>query len=165
VFRDQYGTDVATKWLNEMVANDARYYPNNRSIVEAAGRGEIEVGLVNHYYNYQEMVASGDDHRAKNHDLDDDDIGSLLIITAATVLKSAKNSQAANDLLAYLLTAPVQSYFTNHTLEYPLAAGVEPNAALPPLTALEIGSVNFDALGGGFDETARIIEASGIQNQ
>tara|TARA_B100000745_G_scaffold266690_1_gene192129 strand:- start:60 stop:1124 length:1065 start_codon:yes stop_codon:yes gene_type:complete len=165
VFRDQYGTDVATKWLNEMVANDARYYPNNRSIVEAAGRGEIEVGLVNHYYNYQEMVAAGDDHRAKNHDLDDDDIGSLLIITAATVLKSAKNSQAANDLLAYLLTAPVQSYFTNHTLEYPLAAGVEPNAALPPLTALEIGSVNFDALGGGFDETARIIEASGIQNQ
>jgi hypothetical protein len=67
--------------------------------------------------------------------------------------------------LAYLLTAPVQSYFTNHTLEYPLAAGVEPNAVLPPLTALEIGSVNFDALGGGFDETARIIEASGIQNQ
>ena len=54
VFRDQYGTDVATKWLNDMVANDARYYPNNRSIVEATGRGEIEVGLVNHYYNYQE---------------------------------------------------------------------------------------------------------------
>ncbi len=165
VFRDQYGTDVATKWLNEMVANDARYYPNNRSIVEAAGRGEIEVGLVNHYYNYQEAIAVGDDHRAKNHDLDDDDIGSLLIITAATVLKSAKNPVGANNLLAYLLTAPVQSYFTNHTLEYPLAAGVEPNVALPPLTALEIGSVNFDALGGGFDETARIIEASGIQNQ
>lgn len=165
VFRDQYGTDVATKWLNDMVANDARYYPNNRSIVEAAGRGEIEVGLVNHYYNYQEIAASGDDHRAKNHNLDGDDIGSLLIITAATILKSANNSEEANELLAYLLTAPVQSYFTNQTLEYPLAVGVEPNATLPPLTALEIGSVDFDALGGGFDETARIIEASGIQNQ
>jgi iron(III) transport system substrate-binding protein len=165
VFRDQYGTDVATKWLNDMVANDARYYPNNRSIVEAAGRGEIEVGLVNHYYNYQEIAAAGDDHRAKNHNLDGDDIGSLLIITAATILKSANNSEEANELLAYLLTAPVQSYFTNQTLEYPLAVGVEPNATLPPLTALEIGSVDFDALGGGFDETARIIEASGIQNQ
>jgi len=165
VFRDQYGTDVATKWLNDMVANDARYYPNNRSIVEAAGRGEIEVGLVNHYYNYQEIAAAGDDHRAKNHHLDDDDIGSLLIITAAAVLKSAKNSEEANELLAYLLTAPVQAYFTNQTLEYPLAAGVEPNAALPQLTALEIGSVDFDALAGGFDETVRIIEASGIQNQ
>ena len=164
-FRDQYGTDVATKWLNDMVANGARYYPNNRSIVEAAGRGEIEMGLVNHYYNYQEVIAAGDDHRAKNHDLDDDDIGSLLIITAATVLDSAENSDEANELLTYLLSVPVQSYFTNQTLEYPLAAGVEPNAALPRLTALQIGSVDFDALGGGFDETARIIETSGIQNQ
>jgi|TARA_B100000929_G_scaffold289246_1_gene279428 iron(III) transport system substrate-binding protein len=165
VFRDQYGTDVATKWLNDMVENDARYYPNNRSIVEAAGRGEIEMGLVNHYYNYQEVAAAGDAHRAKNHDLDDNDIGSLLIITAATVLASAKNQTEAHELLAYLLSAAVQNYFTNQTLEYPLAAGVKPNAALPPLTALEIGSVDFDALGGGFDETARIIEASGIQNQ
>ena len=79
VFRDQYGTDVAAQWLNDMVDNDARYYPNNRSIVEATGRGEIEMGLVNHYYNYQEVAASGDDHRAKNHDLDDNDIGSLQI--------------------------------------------------------------------------------------
>ena len=165
VFRDQYGTDVAAQWLNDMVDNDARYYPNNRSIVEATGRGEIEMGLVNHYYNYQEVAASGDEHRAQNHDLDDDDIGSLLIITAATVLDSSKNSEAANDLLAFLLTEPVQSYFTNRTFEYPLAAGVEPNPALPALTALEIGSVDFDALGGGFEETARIIEASGIQNQ
>ena len=123
------------------------------------------MGLVNHYYNYQEVAAAGDEHRARNHDLDDDDIGSLLIITAATVLDSAKNSGAANELLAYLLTEPVQSYFTNRTFEYPLAAGVQPNAALPKLSALEIGSVDFDALGGGFEETAKIIEASGIQNQ
>ena len=165
VFRDQYGTDVATQWLNDMVANDARYYPNNRSIVDATGRGEIEMGLVNHYYNYQEVAASGDSHRALNHDLDDSDIGSLLIITAATVLESADNSSEANQLLAYLLSESVQSYFTNRTFEYPLAAGVEANDTLPPLKALEIGSVDFDALGGGFEETARIIEASGIQNQ
>jgi iron(III) transport system substrate-binding protein len=165
VFRDQYGTDIAAKWLNDMVDNDARYYPNNRSIVEAVGRGEIEVGLVNHYYNYQEVAAAGDKHRARNHDLDDTDIGSLLIITAASVLDSAKNPEKANELLSYLLTDSVQRYFTNRTFEYPLAAGVQPNALLPKLSALEIGSVDFDALGGGFEETAKIIEASGIQNQ
>lgn len=165
VFRDQHGTDVATTWLNEMVANDATYYPNNRSIVEAAGRGEIDIGLVNHYYNYQEVAASGDAHRGANHDLDDSDIGSLLIITAATIVEGSDNADAANQLLTYLLSEPVQSYVTNDTFEYPLAAGVEPVAILPPLAALEIGSVDFDALGGGFEETAEIIEASGIQNQ
>ena len=165
VFRDQYGDAAAAQWLDDMVANDARYYPNNRSIVEAAGRGEIDMGLVNHYYQYQEAAAAGDRHRAANHDLADDDIGSLLIITAATITAGSENRPAANELIAYLLTAPVQRYFSQQTFEYPLAAGVEPADILPPLKALEIGSVDFDALGGGFEETIAIIEASGILNQ
>ena len=165
VFRDQYGSDVASQWLNNMVANDARYYPNNRSIVEAAGRGEIDMGLVNHYYQYQEAAAAGDRHRAANHDLADDDIGSLLIITAATITAGSDNRQAANELIGYLLSEPVQRYFSRETFEYPLAAGVEPADVLPPLKALEIGSVDFDGLGGGFAETIAIIEASGILDQ
>ncbi len=165
VFRDQFGTDTAAQWLEDMVANDARYYPNNRSIVEAAGRGEIDMGLVNHYYQYQEAAAAGDSHRAANHDLADSDIGSLLIITAATITASSPNSEAANDLIQYLLTEPVQRYFSEETFEYPLSAGVEPADILPPLQALEIGSVDFEGLGGGFTETIEIIEASGILNQ
>ncbi len=165
VFRDQYGNDVAAQWLDDMVANDARYYPNNRSIVEAAGRGEIDMGLVNHYYQYQEAAAAGNRHRAANHDLADDDIGSLLIITAATITAGSGNRQAANELIAYLLSEPVQRYFSQRTFEYPLAAGVEPADILPPLKALEIGSVDFDALGGGFEQTIAIVESSGILNQ
>jgi len=165
VFRDQAGTDVATQWLNDMVANDAKYYANNRAIVEAAGRGEVDIGLVNHYYNYQEAAAIGEDHRALNHDLGDEDIGSLLIITAATVTGASDNPEEANELVRYLLSEPVQRYFTDDTFEYPLADGVAPADILPPLTALEIGSVDFDALGGGFEETTRIIDASGIANQ
>ena len=165
VFRDQYGTDVATQWLDDMVANDATFYANNRAIVEAVSRGEIEMGLVNHYYNYQEAAAAGDDHRAANHDLGDDDIGSLLIITAATITASSEHPEEANELVAYLLSEPVQRYFTEETFEYPLAAGVEPAEILSPLSALEIGTVDFDALGGGFEETTTIIEASGIIDQ
>ena len=165
VFRDQHGTDVATQWLNDMVANDASYYANNRAIVEAASRGEVDIGLVNHYYNYQEAAAAGEGHRALNHDFADGDIGSLLIITAATVTEASDNVEEANELLRYLLSEPVQRYFTDETFEYPLAAGVPAADILPPLTALEIGSVDFDALGGGFEETTRIIDASGIANQ
>ena len=165
VFMDQHGKDVATQWLTDMVDNGARYYPNNRSIVEATGRGEIAMGLVNHYYNYQEQAANGSTHRAENYDFNNEDIGSLLIITAATILDSSTNVEASEDLLEYLLSAPVQQYFTDRTFEYPLAAGVSPNSTLPELTALEIGSVNFDELGGGFEEASRIIEASGILNR
>ena len=75
VFIDQYGEETATQWLSDMVANDAKYYPNNRSIVEAAGRGEISMGLVNHYYNYQEVAANPDTHKALNYSFSDNDIG------------------------------------------------------------------------------------------
>ena len=150
VFIDQYGEEIATQWLSDMVDNDAKYYPNNRSIVEAAGRGEISMGLVNHYYNYQEVAANPDTHKAVNYSFSDNDIGALLVITAATILGSSENVEAGEELLAYLLTAPVQQYFTDRTFEYPLAAGVAPNAALPALTALEIGSVDFDKFGGCF---------------
>ena len=165
VFRNYHGDDVATEWLQGMVDNDARYYPNNRSIVEAASRGEVKVGLVNHYYNYQESAAGGSKHRAENHDFNDNDIGSLLIITAATILKSTETTVNAQALVDYLLSSPVQQYFTDQTLEYPLAANIAPNHVLPPLAALQIGSVDFDSLGNGLDETSRIIESSGIQNQ
>jgi iron(III) transport system substrate-binding protein len=165
VFRDQFGDDEATQWLDDMVANDARYYPNNRAIVEAVGRGEIDMGLVNHYYNYQESTALGDAHKGENHDLADDDIGSLLIVTAAGVMKASDNKDVAEELIRYLLAENSQTYFTEETFEYPLAAGVEPAAILPPLDALAIGSVDFDALGGGFEATERIIADSGILNQ
>jgi len=165
VFRDQYGTDVATQWLDDMVANDATYYPNNRSIVEAAGRGEIDLGLVNHYYNYQEAAALGADHRAENHDMGGEDIGGVLIITAATITSASQDVDEATELVQYLLSEPVQRYFTDETFEYPLAAGVEPASVLDPLSGPEIGSIDFDALGGGFEESTRIVDASGIANQ
>ena len=165
VFRDQQGTDVAVQWLEDMVANDARYYADNRSIVEAAARGEVEVGLVNHYYTYQYLADLGDDHKALNFDFPGEDIGSALIITAATVTASSEHSDEANALLEYLLSEPVQQYLTDSTFEYPLAAGVEPADVLPELGGLEIGTVDFDALGGDFEETTLLVEATGIQNQ
>ena len=164
VFRDQHGSEIASKWLKDMVSNDAKYYPNNRAIVEASGRGEVDMGLVNHYYNYQEAAALGSEHRAVNYDFPSEDIGSLLIITAATITATAKDNFAANELVSYLLTPQAQAYFSNQTFEYPLAMGTEANPVLPALEALEIGSVDFDSLGGGFEETERIIRESGILN-
>ena len=165
VFRDQEGDDVATQWLNDMVANGAQYFPNNRSIVEAAGRGEIDIGLVNHYYNFQEAAAIGEEHRALNHDLGADDIGSLLIITAATVTDASERPGEANALIEYMLSEPVQRYYTEETFEYPLAAGVEPASILPPLDASGTATIDFDSLGGGLEDTLDIVEASGIANQ
>ena len=165
VFRSEVGDDVAATWLDDMVANGARFYSDNRSIVDAVGRGEIDFGLVNHYYNFQEAEALGDEHRAENYAFPNDDIGSVVIITAAAVLAPSDNVEGANQLIRYLLSEAAQLYFTEETYEYPLSAGVEPASILPPVDALEVGSVDFDTLGGGFTVTEEMIQASGILNQ
>ncbi len=165
VLRSQHGDDVATQWINDMRANGARYYPNNRSIIDAANRGEIDFGLVNHYYNYQEAAANGDSHRAANHELGSDDIGALLIITAASVTAHTEKAELANDLVAHLLAESSQRFFTDSSLEYPLAAGVAPNDVLPEVAAPAVGSIDFDDLGAGFESTNAIIAASGILQQ
>tara|TARA_B100000929_G_scaffold290694_1_gene285431 strand:- start:1467 stop:2564 length:1098 start_codon:yes stop_codon:yes gene_type:complete len=162
---DQYGDETAELWINQMVENGARYYPNNRSIVEAVGRGEIAMGLVNHYYNYKISAATGAEHKASNYVFKDNDIGGTLIISAAAITESSQKVSEAEEFFMYLLSTQVQTYFTESTYEYPIAAGVQPNSALPELEAFEIGSINFDSLGEGFENANRIIESSGILNQ
>ncbi|MDG2300966.1 MAG: extracellular solute-binding protein [Acidimicrobiales bacterium] len=162
---DQYGDKAAGDWINQMVDNGARYYPNNRSIVEAVGRGEIAMGLVNHYYNYKISAATGPEHKASNHVFKDNDIGGTLIISAAAILDSSDKSAKAEDFITYLLSPQAQSYFTETTYEYPIAAGVESNSALSDLQAFEIGSIDFDSLGEGFENANKLVESSGILNQ
>ncbi len=163
VFRAREGEDVAIEWLDAMVANDAVKTESNRPTVDAVGRGEFDFGLVNHYYNFQEAEALGDSHRAKNHSFASDDIGSLVIVTAAGITSSSDNVDDAEALIEFLLSEGAQTFFTNDTLEYPLASGVQPAPELPALD--DAGAdfdVDFDSLGNGLQRTVEIIDASGI---
>lgn len=163
VFRAREGDQVAIDWLDAMVANDAIVTESNRPTVDAVGRGEFEFGLVNHYYNYQEAESLGDAHRAANHDFAGDDIGSLLIITAGAITAGSDDVGPASELLRFMLSEGAQRYFTEQTLEYPLAAGVAPAEVLAPLDDSDSDfDVGFDSLGDGLARTVEIIEASGI---
>lgn len=163
VFRAQQGDDVAAQWLSDMVANDAIVTESNRPTVDAVGRGEFSFGLVNHYYNFQQAEALGDVHRALNHNFAADDIGSLVIVTAAGITNSSDNVEQSEQLIEFFLSEESQTYFTNDSLEFPLSADVEPADVLPELD--DAGTdfdVPFDNLGDGLEASIEIIEGSGI---
>ena len=165
LFRLRNGDDVAIGWLNAMVANDSRFYPKNGAIVEAVGRNEIQFGLVNHYYNFQKVAANGDAQRSANHCFAPGDDGGLMIIATATVIDSSDEKDAANRLLAHLLSDEQQRYLTNKVYEYPLAIGVAPSDVLPPVPGDRVGAVDIDDVAAEFTRTIEIIEASGILDQ
>ncbi len=165
VFRIKNGDDVAIKWLDDMVANEARFYPKNRAIVEAVSRNEVTFGLVNHYYNYQEVAANGNAQRSANHAFTPSDDGGLMIMATAAVLKTSEKTDSANQLISHLLSNAQQRYLTDSVFEYPLAIGVEPSSVLPPTPVNTVGAINIDDMTGEFRRTIEIIEASGILDQ
>ena len=66
VLRDQLGDDEAAAWLDGMAAGDPPTFDNNTAIVEAVGRGEVPMGLVNHYYAFR-AKAENPDLPVENH--------------------------------------------------------------------------------------------------
>jgi iron(III) transport system substrate-binding protein len=127
--RMRYGDEAARDWLEEMVANDAQAYPNNVAIRDAIANGEIDVGLINHYYVAQAIAAEGSDYPVKVH-FPPNGLGSLLLPTSVGVIASSDRADEALDFVRSLLSPPTQRFFTASSKEYPLAKGVEPDPSL-----------------------------------
>lgn len=160
--REIHGDERTLGWLLGLKANDARSYANNTAIVQAVGRGEIPMGLVNHYYN---LRAKAEDPSAasENYFFPNRDIGSLIIVTGVGVLSTTDKAALAERLVDFMLSARAQQFFSEQTFEYPLAGGVQPSPALPPLATIEAATYDFDRLGGGLERTKELIDESGLE--
>ena len=161
--RETHGDDATLDWLEGMVANDARTYANNTSIVQAVGRGDVPMGLVNHYYNFR-AKAEDPDAASENYYFPDRNIGSLLIVTAIGVLSTTDDPDLADRLVEFMLSEAAQRFYSEKTFEYPLAAGVEASSGLPPLANIGVATYDFDRLGGGLERTKELIDESGLED-
>ncbi len=160
--RNELGDGTTREWLEGMATNNSPNYPKNSAIVEAVGRGEIPMGLVNHYYNLR-AVEADPSVASRNHFLPVDDIGSLVIVTAGAVLSSSDSSPAAESLLSFLLSDDAQMTFAEQTGEYPLVTGVAPPSGLPSLDGYAARSIDYDLLGDGLLGTINLIRESDIE--
>lgn len=155
------GDDATMSFLEGLAANDPVTYENNNAIVEAVARGEVEVGLVNHYYNYRRLVEVPDSPTA-NHVFAEGDAGALLIITGIAILNGADGEDDARKLVEWLLGEEAQRYFADETFEYPLAIGATPSAGIPAITFAHVGDIDFSDLGEGLTRTREMITEAGL---
>jgi iron(III) transport system substrate-binding protein len=158
--RIELGEDRTREWLEGIAANDPATYPNNVSILEAIGRGEIELGLINHYYDFRAKAEDPDLPTALEF-FDPGDLGSLLLVTAGSVVDTTDQEGDAERLIRFLLEEDAQRYFSEETFEYPLAAGVEPVEGLPPLDDIASTRIDLEQL-GDLERTEELIGASGL---
>ena len=128
-----WGEERTEEWLRAMIDNDVQIYPKNTPQVAAAAAGEIDVGLVNHYYLYRFLAEEGEEFSARNAHLRGGGPGAIVLVSGAGILETADNSENAEKFIRFLLSRVGQQYFAGSTFEYPLVAEVRPSILLTPL--------------------------------
>jgi len=160
------GEDATARFLGDLAALDPVPYQNNSAIVAAIGRGEVEVGLTNHYYNFRALdeAPNDDDVASANHVFADGDPGATLIVSAAAILDGTDDADLAQQFIEYLLSNDGQTYFAEETFEYPLVPGVSPAGNVPPIEFTDVGAIDLEDLDGGLGRTREMIAAAGLES-
>ena len=134
--RFTWGETRTRQWLKGVQANDPKEYANNTSQIVAVEVGEVDVGLVNHYYLHRFLAEEGESFSARNYHPRIGGPGSLIMVAGAGILASSDHREEAEQFLKFMLSRDAQQYFADETFEYPLVEGVESQRGLVPLSEI-----------------------------
>lgn len=141
--RAKYGDERTKQWLEEMVDNGAVAFPDNVTIRDAIAKGEIDVGLINHYYVAQAISEEGPDYPVAVY-FPPGGLGSLMLLTSVGVLESSDRKPEAFAFVRSLLSPKSQQFFTSSSKEYPLAKSAKPDPSLNvPIGKIPVSDSNL----------------------
>jgi iron(III) transport system substrate-binding protein len=145
-----------------MAANDVQLFDNNVLILNAAEDGVIALGLINHYYWYEQVAEEGlDAVPARLKFLPGGDPGALVNVAGVGVLAATERQDDAVRFVEYLLGEDAQTYFAKETKEYPLIDGIPTAEGLPSLDSLQSPDIDLSDL-DTLEETLQMIEEAGL---
>lgn len=156
------GEDATREWLQKLADNEPKTYAKNGDLLKAVEAGEVELGLINHYYWYAQAAEKGADNlRAQIKFGADGDLAALVNATGVGILTKGEGREDAKKFVEFLLSAEGQKYFAEETYEYPLVEGVDGPEGVPPLSSLKVPDVDLSQL-GTVEESAALIDEAGL---
>ena len=158
------GEERTRQWLEDLKANDPKFYEKNTPTVEAVASGEIQIGLVNHYYLYL-VKAEQPGAPIANKYLPGNDPGALVSVAGAGILDGAAHADAAERFVEFLLADPQQRFYTDEAeeAEIPLVEGIAPRAGVPTLAELagRGPDVDLSSFGAELERTLELLNETG----
>ena len=158
-----HGEPATLAWLKGLRSN-AQMFDDNEGVVAAVNRGSVAVGVINSYYWARLKTELGDKGMfSALYHFGKGDVGALVNVSGAGILKTAKNTAAAQKFLAYLVSERGQTLFAGNsiTYEYPLRAGVPSAPLLKPFQELTPPALPMKALGDN-SQAARLLRTAGL---
>ncbi len=157
------GKDAALVWLKGLKAN-AKIYEDDEGVAAAVAHGDVAVGIINNYYWYRLETQLGPQGiHSKIHHFTNGDVGGLVNVSGAAILKSSKNQKEAQEFLAFLVSPEAQKMLGKSDIdfEYPLRPGIAPNPALKPFKDLQPPAIKASDLGDD-QEAGLLLQEAGL---
>ena len=144
---EQKGEAATLEWLKGMKANYANYRGNS-SVLKAVNAGQIDSGVIYHYYSLVDQSKTGEN--SKNtalHYFKHKDPGAFVSISGGGVLASSKHKEQAQAFLKYITGKDGQAVLKNgKSFEYAVGKNAESNPKLVPLQQLDAPTVDASKL-------------------
>jgi iron(III) transport system substrate-binding protein len=165
VIKAVYGDERTRQFLQGLKANaGTSVYGKSSQIVEAVAKGQVAMGLVNHYYVYRHLAAHPEAPLAALM-LDQQDTGMGAIMNAAGIgiIKHSRHLEAARRLVEFLISRDGQKMFADLNKEYPLRPDVVADPSLPKREGFRVTTVPLARLGELREPTMTLIEQAGLR--
>ncbi len=153
------GDEATERWLRDVAANDPVAFDDNEAIRDAIASGEIDVGLLNHYYIAEAIAEEGPDYPVRAHH-PSGDAGSLVNVAGIGILETADNGSEAEEFAEFVLSDPEQRYFADEVKEYPLAPEIPADPGVTPLTEINQPDVALGEL-EDLEGTLKLLQRAG----
>jgi iron(III) transport system substrate-binding protein len=136
------GEQATADWLKGMKENFTAYRGNG-TVMKAVNAGEIDGGVIYHYYWFGDQAKTGEN--SKNvalHYFKNQDPGAFVSISGGGVLASSKHPKEAQAFLKWVAGKGGQDVLKNGaSYEYAVGVGADSNAKLVPLAELDAPKV------------------------
>lgn len=137
------GEDATRSWLTAAKEN-AKPYKGNSTVMKAVNAGEIDGGVIYHYYWYGDQAKTKENSaNTALHFFGGKDPGAFVSVSGAGVLASSKHQEQAQQFLKFITGPEGQKIVADTVVEYPLTDVVtENNKALKPLSTLDAPTID-----------------------
>lgn len=165
VIRAFHGDTKTKQFLQGLKENaGSQVYQKSSQIVDAVAKGQVAMGIVNHYYVNR--------HLAKNPsapiavimpDQQEGGMGAIMNVAGIGITKSTKHLESAKLLVEFLVAQAGQKLFADIDKEYPLHPDVKADPALVERKSFRAAQVPLTKLAELREPTLTLIEQVGLR--
>lgn len=158
---EQKGEAATLAWLKAMKTN-AQIYRGNSAVLKAVNAGQIEGGVIYHYYRFGDQAKTGENSKnTQLHYFKHQDPGAFVSISGAGVLASSKQPEQAQAFVKWITGKGGQAVLLNgDSFEYAVGKNALSNPRLVPLDQLDAPAVDPSRLDS--KKVAQLLTQAGL---